>query len=281
MRQQMSRVPCGPYRGDIVWFPPSDTRSCHLSYRYFSAVYVQEWAGRAWCVPCAALFFYALLVLAPSLNRPRISSIPVFFWNVFLAMFSMAGSAVTVSVIRDKVLNDGMLASVCDDVSWFGTDAMGIALVAFVLSKPVELVDTLFLKLRARPIIFLHWYHHVSVMFYTWHAFVTRTSLGPWFAGVNYSVHAIMYAYYALTQIPVLSNQLRRVGPLITIFQISQMFVGMCLAAVAMNTHSCNDSPVNTRLALGMYFSYAVLFIAFYRHKERSRRVAMVHPKDA
>lgn len=38
----------------------------------------------------------------------------------------------------------------------------------FALSKPIELLDTLFLILRKRPVIFLHWYHHVTVLLYTW-----------------------------------------------------------------------------------------------------------------
>lgn len=41
---------------------------------------------------------------------------------------------------------------------------------AFMWSKAVELGDTFFLILRKRPVIFLHWYHHVSVLLFTWHA---------------------------------------------------------------------------------------------------------------
>lgn len=277
----MSISACAPYRGDAVWFPPSDIAACFLPHRFFSAVSSQAWAGRSWHVPGGALLAYTLLLLWPSPTRPRIGKVPVFCWNVLLALFSAAGTVVTLSALGTKVYRDGIVASACDDATWFGTDAMGIALVAFVFSKPVELVDTLLLKLRARPVIFLHWYHHISVMFYTWHAFVTRTSLGPWFASVNYSVHAIMYAYYALTQVGALRHRLKRVAPLITLIQISQMFVGMSLAAVAMGTPDCNDSPANTRLALGMYLSYAALFIAFFRRRQERPRVTSVHPKEA
>lgn len=39
----------------------------------------------------------------------------------------------------------------------------------FVFSKVPELGDTVFIILRKRPLIFLHWYHHVTVLLYTWH----------------------------------------------------------------------------------------------------------------
>ncbi len=67
----------------------------------------------------------------------------------------------------------------------------------FLWSKAVELIDTAFLVLRKRPIIFLHWYHHVTVMMYTWHACKEHAASGRWFISMNYTVHALMYTYYA------------------------------------------------------------------------------------
>lgn len=39
----------------------------------------------------------------------------------------------------------------------------------FSFSKAIELVDTAFVVLRKRPLIFLHYYHHATVLVYVWY----------------------------------------------------------------------------------------------------------------
>ena len=38
------------------------------------------------------------------------------------------------------------------------------------------------------------------MLLYCWHSYSARIGTGLWFAAMNYSVHAIMYAYFGLTQ---------------------------------------------------------------------------------
>ena len=61
-----------------------------------------------------------------------------------------------------------------------------------------ELVDTVFIVLRKQKLIFLHWYHHVTVLWFSWYSYVGFTSTCRWFMVMNYCVHSIMYSYYAL-----------------------------------------------------------------------------------
>jgi hypothetical protein len=44
----------------------------------------------------------------------------------------------------------------------------------FILSKFPELVDKFFIVARRRPLLFLHWYHHVAVLLYCWHSYATE-----------------------------------------------------------------------------------------------------------
>lgn len=48
----------------------------------------------------------------------------------------------------------------------------------YCLHKVPELVDTVFIVLRKRPLIFLHWYHHVTVLLFCWSSFATESGSG-------------------------------------------------------------------------------------------------------
>ena len=67
----------------------------------------------------------------------------------------------------------------------------------FVMSKVPELGDTIFIVLRKQPLIFLHWYHHITVLLYSWYSYSEYTAAARWFVTMNYLVHSVMYTYYA------------------------------------------------------------------------------------
>ena len=137
----------------------------------------------------------------------------------------------------------------------------------FIFSKIPELGDTVFIIFRKTPLIFLHWYHHVTVLLFCWHSYATRSSAGLYFVAMNYGVHALMYFYYVLKArgIMVAWDQI------VTTLQISQMFVGMfiCAAVHYYQTQglTCDIRPENYWAGLVMYGSYAALFIAFFVEK--------------
>ena len=249
---------------------PATNKTCALDVGFFDGGAATAWAGRWWSVVGTATAAYITLLQLPTPRSPIVTKRVVLLWNTALSVFSCIGSVTAAANMSRKVALDGFVASVCDDASWFSSDAMGLALFLFVLSKPCELIDTVLLKLRSRPVPFLHWYHHVSVMYYAWHAYATRTSIGPWFATVNYVVHAIMYSYYASTQIPDVKRRVARVAPYITVLQISQMLFGISVGLVALGTSGCGDHRTNTLMSLGMYTSYAVLFIRLFQKKRRT-----------
>ena len=52
----------------------------------------------------------------------------------------------------------------------------------FIFSKLPELFDTAFLVLQKKKVIFLHWFHHTTVLLYCWHAYHNRIGPGIWCA---------------------------------------------------------------------------------------------------
>merc|ERR1711981_528117 len=108
----------------------------------------------------------------------------------------------------------------------------GLWVGLFIYSKIPELIDTLFLVLQQKKVIFLHWFHHVTVLLYCWHAFYNIVAPGLWFAAMNCSVHSIMYFYFFMTNVGFY-KAMQPLAPLITTVQILQMIGGIvCLSYV-------------------------------------------------
>ena len=59
----------------------------------------------------------------------------------------------------------------------FGSGSCGLWVALFIYSKVPELIDTLFLILRSREVIFLHWYHHITVLLFCFQSYRLEVSL--------------------------------------------------------------------------------------------------------
>jgi elongation of very long chain fatty acids protein 6 len=134
-------------------------------------------------------------------------------------------------------------------------------------SKIVELGDTAFIVLRKQPLIFLHWYHHITVLVYTWVNYIPYDPPLRYFMTINFCVHGLMYAYYALKAMKI--RVPRNWAMMITVLQLSQMVVG-----VTINVYSlwikffvkldCDRDVESIYTAFAMYASYFILFSHFF-----------------
>lgn len=203
---------------------------------------------------CAVYLITIFGIQAMMRNRARGFNldVPLFLWNLLLAGFSITASYHVLpsmwSVIREK----GASYDLCTtDSEWLTPWVM-----FFCMSKVPELLDTLFIVLRKKPLRFLHYYHHVVTLLFCWDAWAVKAEYGGWFAAMNLVVHSIMYTYYALC-----SLKFRFPTPVrsfITFLQIAQMFGG--LAVVIHNALYCDTNRHNIFFGLAMYFSYVILF---------------------
>jgi hypothetical protein len=114
--------------------------------------------------------------------------------------------------------------------------------------------------------MFLHWYHHASVLIYTWLINVDNCPLGKFFMIMNVFVHSLMYTYYALTAVGV--RVPKPISMSITSLQISQMVGGMFFlgASTFFRFKDPNCNAPNRSLLMGylIYGSYFVLFVHFF-----------------
>lgn len=120
-------------------------------------------------------------------------------WNFSLSLFSFMGMFRTVPYLIAELLTLSYRETIClNALNTYGNGPVGFWTLLFILSKFPELIDTVFIVIRKRPLIFLHWYHHVTVLLYCWHAYCVMAGSGIWFVAMNYSVHAIMYFYFMM-----------------------------------------------------------------------------------
>lgn len=186
-------------------------------------------------------------------------------WSGFLALFSILGTIRMVPNLYYALRYQSFHDSVCTS-QWTEVEVVVFWTTLFSLSKIIELGDTVFIVLRKTPLIFLHWYHHITVLVYTWYSYADRTSSGRWFITMNYAVHSVMYAYYALRALKYNAPQWVKMG--ITLFQLSQMVVGVFIGVYVYRLKQagipCGVTDNNMYLSFIMYFSYFLLFMKFF-----------------
>ena len=131
-----------------------------------------DWAAANGAVPVVlcALYLALSLWLGP-LWMSRRGAVPcknqLAVWNLLLAAFSLAGFLRTAPHLLYYAWRHGAWASVCAPAETaFGQGAVGLWVMLFIFSKIPELVDTVFLVIGKKPVIFLHWYHHFTVLLY-------------------------------------------------------------------------------------------------------------------
>ncbi len=205
-------------------------------------------------------------------RKPFDLRLPLAAWNLFLALFSFYG--VTRMVPNTLFLMSRLTfeETLCAPAYlYLGAGVAGLSAQLFTLSKIPELIDTVFIVLRKKPLIFLHWYHHVTVLVFCWNMYVTESMSGHYYMTMNYSVHAIMYFYYYLQAIKAIPKWFP--SWIITLAQIAQMFIGTALVMATTYYHfyggklyppgTCNNHISNIIAGGIIYSSYLYLFVEF------------------
>jgi hypothetical protein len=186
-------------------------------------------------------------------------------WNLWLALFSIAGSLVTSYALLYEINKNGLVSSYTYAKDFFeGTS--GLWTFWFCMSKLAELGDTYFIVLRKKPLMFLHWYHHVATLNYGLMSYVDKSAYNTWIVWLNFSVHAVMYSYYFLAACGIrLPAWFARC---LTTSQITQFLITLAVLAhvgLKMVTGQHVDTTWTSYIyCLLMEISYVVLFGNFF-----------------
>lgn len=240
------------------------------------------WLKRNEHIPFIIIAIYLLLVFGIKkwMNGRKAFKLTTFLiiWNLSLSMFSIIGSLRTIPHILHTVKNHGIHYSLCSEGDVSGVYGFWTSL--FILSKIPELGDTMFVVLRKQKLIFLHWFHHLTVLILVWFCNIDSFSLGRYFMVMNYIVHSVMYTYYAFKSIGF--KLPRSLSMFITTLQLAQMLIGLYITSYVyvekFEERPCEMAQFGLYISLIMYLSYFLLFLNFF---VRSYLGSMVSEKDA
>ena len=232
----------------------------------FSCSDAISWTNNNWSIPIiSSILYLALIYFGKQWMKNRepfdLKGL-LFMWNSAIAIFSIMGASVCVPALISSVREKGFVYTSCTSDGFYESDDSVICfwIFLFVVSKVFELGDTFFVILRKKPLMLLQWYHHMSILNLSWFTFsMSATGIGHWASSLNYSIHSIMYSYYAATSVGIRFPMI--VPSFITILQFVQMIIGTTVNLTAFTHRS--SCPVDSAAALSgaiILISYAVLF---------------------
>lgn len=183
-------------------------------------------------------------------------------WNGILSIFSAIGTYKTLPYGINLLFNYNFRTLLCNknDNMLYGPIAFWLFL--FIFSKIPELMDTLFIILKKKKIIFLHWYHHMTVLIYVWLAYMDLNDTGFYFVVMNYFVHSIMYGYYCLQSLNLLPVNFN--PKFITYLQIIQMIIGTFICIMTWINYNLK-CKINIKLLIYCTFMYSSYFYLFFK----------------
>jgi len=218
-------------------------------------------------------------------NRPMNAILAL--WNFTFSAFSGVAAYRLLPELFNTLSHYGFTGSMCRNGDYYTNPSTGFWGWMFVMSKMPELGDTVFLIVRKKPVIFLHWYHHALTFLYATLTYAEMQAWCRWSLALNLTVHTIMYFYFGMQALRVKFP--RYVAKFITTIQLVQ-FVISCYIFVSLVNIKITESVPNCAaswnvLSIGalMYLSYLYLFGQFFynsyirpnarKSKEMSKKV--------
>jgi len=222
----------------------------------------------------------------PKYKPLNISSITIPH-NLFMCIYSFYAWIGVFMVLFQNLKKENFNLSllICDPNHKI-MEGMSFWVYTFYLSKFVEYLDTVFLLLKAKPVMppensqyLLHIYHHAVTAAIVWasmHFHFSTAWTGPL---TNAGVHTLMYGYYFLAEMDKIDRQLG--GKFITPIQLVQFLFCLVMVIYEVIFPETCGSHVGTLIFLVFnYVIFFALFVKIWIDKKTERRRARTEKKQ-
>jgi len=192
--------------------------------------------------------------------------------NIILSSGSLLLLILMLEEILPIMWNNGVYHAICAKESW--THRMEFYYMVNYYFKYLELLDTVFLAFKKKPMQFLHVFHHSATALLCYSQLNGRTSISWAVITLNLAVHVVMYYYYYATA----GGAKIWWKKYLTTMQIAQFIIDICLVYFGTYGHlaaayypdtlpyvgDCAGSEGAALFGCALLTSYLGLFINFY-----------------